>query len=168
MLSIKKSYVATAMVVAAIAATTATAALAGGLAADGKGKAGNGQHLNGTWMSAVTLTDAPPVVQSSFTALDTFLPGGGLLVSSSVDNPSVRSLAHGTWTRTGDRTFSSTFTWFRFDPTGKYVGLQRVRRTMTVSADLASFSASDVIEILSPAGAVLATIHGTEEGKKLD
>jgi len=91
-----------------------------------------------------------------------------LLVSSSVDGPTLRGLAHGTWTRTGDRKFASSFTWFRFDPTGKFVGLQRVRRTMSVSANLKSFSSTDVIEIISPTGTVVATIHGTEQGTKLD
>jgi hypothetical protein len=165
MLNTKKRCLTAAVTAVALATVTATAAFAG---SPSKTKAANGQHLNGTWLTTVTLTDAPPVVESTFNALDTFLPGGGLLVSSSVDGPALRSLAHGSWVRTGDRTFACTFVWFRFDATGKYVGMQRVRRTMSLGADLKSFTAADVVEILSPAGAVVATIHGTEQGTKLD
>jgi hypothetical protein len=120
--------------------------------------------LNGTWLTTVQLTDAPPGAPSSFNALDTFLPDGGLLVSSSAPMPSTRGLAHGTWTHVGHRNFTSTFTWFRFDATGQAVGTQRVRRTMRVSQSGTSFSGTDVVEVIAPTGAVLVTIHGTETG----
>jgi hypothetical protein len=126
-----------------------------------------GQQLNGTWTTTVQLTDAPPGAPASFNALDTFLPGGNLLVSSSAPNPALRTLAHGTWIRTGDHRFASTFVWFRFDPTGQYVGTQQVSRTMVLAKDGASFQASDIVEIVSPTGAVVATIHGTEAGTLL-
>jgi hypothetical protein len=126
------------------------------------------QQLNGTWATTIQLTDAPPGAPSSFKALDTFLPGGGLLVSSSAPMPSTRGLAHGSWTHTGHRAFSSTFVWFRFDATGQYVGTQQVHRTMKLSKDGQTFHATDVVEVLAPTGAVVATIHGTEVGTLLD
>jgi hypothetical protein len=124
-------------------------------------------ELDGTYLTAVQLTDAPPGAPASFNALDTFLPDGALLVSSSAPAPSSRGLAHGSWTHVGHRTFTSTFVWFRFDPTGLAVGTQRVQRTMRLSPDGSSFSATDVVEIVAPTGAVLATIHGTETGTLL-
>jgi hypothetical protein len=127
----------------------------------------NGQQLNGTWTTTVQLTDAPPGAPTSFNALDTFLPGGSLLVSSSAPSPALRTLAHGTWIRTGDHRFASTFVWFRFDPTGQYVGTQRVSRTMVLAKDGASFQASDIVQVVSPTGAVVATIHGMESGTLL-
>jgi hypothetical protein len=124
-------------------------------------------RLNGTWMTQVTLSDAPPGAPSSFSALDTFLPRGGLLVSSSAPNPAGRGLAHGTWTHQDHRSFTSSFTCFRFDPMGQYVGTQKVTRTMTLSRNQKRFRSQDVITILAPTGAVLATIHGTEVGRLL-
>jgi hypothetical protein len=121
-------------------------------------------ELNGTYLTTVQLTDAPPGAPASFNALDTFLPGGGLLVSSSAPNPSTRGLAHGGWTHVDHRNFTSSFAWFRFDPTGVAIGTQRVTRTMTFSKDGSTFNATDVVEIVAPTGAVLATIHGTETG----
>jgi len=155
----------------ALLATSAIATSAA-LAATGRDHAQvlaapNGQQLNGTWTTTVQLTDAPPGAPTSFNALDTFLPGGSLLVSSSAPNPALRTLAHGTWTRTGDYRFASTFVWFRFDPTGLYVGTQRVSRTMVLATNGTSFQASDIVQVVSPTGAVVATIHGTESGTLL-
>jgi hypothetical protein len=126
-----------------------------------------GKQLNGTWTTTVQLSDAPPGAPTSFNALDTFVPGGSLLVSSSAPSPGLRTLAHGTWIRTGDRRFASTFVWFRFDATGQYVGTQRVSRTMVLAKNGASFQASDIVQVVSPTGAVVATIHGTESGALL-
>ena len=156
---------------AALLATSAVATSAA-LATTGRDHARtvaapNGQQLNGTWTTTVQLTDAPPGAPTSFNALDTFLPGGSLLVSSSAPNPALRTLAHGTWIRTGDHRFASTFVWFRFDPTGQYVGTQRVSRTMVLAKNGASFQASDIVQVVSPTGAVVATIHGTESGTLL-
>jgi hypothetical protein len=159
------------LTLAALLATSAIATSAA-LAATGRDQARtsaapNGQQLNGTWTTTVQLTDAPPGAPTSFNALDTFLPGGSLLVSSSAPSPGLRTLAHGTWIRTGDHRFASTFVWFRFDPTGQYIGTQRVSRTMVLAKNGASFQASDIVEVVSPTGAVVATIHGTESGTLL-
>jgi hypothetical protein len=157
-----------------LAALLATGAIAtsAALAATGRDHvrttaAPNGKQLNGTWTTTVQLTDAPPGAPTSFNALDTFLPGGSLLVSSSAPGPGLRTLAHGTWIRTGDHRFASTFVWFRFDATGQYIGTQRVSRTMVLAKNGASFQASDIVEVVSPTGAVVATIHGTESGTLL-
>jgi hypothetical protein len=169
MLSSRKHFIAvTMLLVAIVMATTATGALSAEARDHSTQKASPvGQQLNGTWTTTVTLTDAPPNVESSFRALDTFLPGGGLLVSSSVGNPALRSLAHGEWVRTGNREFASTFVWFRFDATGAFLGTQQVRRTINLAQNLHSFQSTDVIEVIAPTGTVLATIHGTETGTRL-
>lgn len=125
------------------------------------------QHLRGTWLSTVRLASPPPGVDPTFQALNTFTRSGGLLVSSNQSNPTLRSLAQGEWTRVANRQFTSTFAWFRFDPTGKPVGMQRVRRTMTVDADGDSFQATDIVEVLAPDGTVLATTQATESAVRL-
>lgn len=158
------------VLVTLFAATSAGAAPAGALApgpSPRHHRAGPVHELNGTYLTTIQISDAPPGAPASFNALDTFLPGGGLLVSSSAPNPSTRGLAHGSWSHVGHRNFTSAFVWFRFDPTGAAIGTQRVRRTMTFSRDGSSFSATDVIEIVAPTGAVLATLHGTETGSLL-
>ena len=159
------------LTLAALLATSAIATSAAFAATGGDHPRGSaapdGKQLNGSWTTTIQLTDAPPGAPTSFTALDTFLPGNSLLVSSSAPNPALRTLAHGTWVRTGDHSFASTFVWFRFDPTGQYIGTQRVSRAMVLAKDGTSFQASDIVEVISPTGAVLATIHGTESGTLL-
>ena len=137
-------------------------------AAGANGKKAQTPQLSGTWLTSITLTNAPPGVDATFQALDTFVAGGGILVSSSQSHPTVRSLAHGNCAHTRGLTFACTFVWFRFDPTsGSYVGMQRVRRTMTVSNDQRSFQATDTIQVLAPDGTVVASIQGSETGQRL-
>lgn len=166
--STRKTMLAVAGVLAAVSTLTTSQALAGTTQhAAGQVRPSIDDRMNGSWQTLVELSDAPPGAPTAFSALDTFVPGGGLLVSSSAPNAAGRTLAHGTWTHTGRREFTSTFVWFRFDSSGAYVGTQEVHRAMHLSRNRSTFRATDVIEILNPAGAVVATIHGTEVGHLL-
>jgi hypothetical protein len=160
----KKLFVATTLLAAVVTAVAA----AGAFSAAGKQRPKTAaQQLKGTWLSKVTLDTAPPGGDKTFIALDTFLPGGGLLVSSSQTRPATRSLAHGDCTRSGNRTFECRFMWFRFDAAGSFVGTQRVRRTMTVAADLQTWESDDVVEVVAPDGTVVASTHATETASRL-
>ena len=119
-------------------------------------------------MTTVTLEDPPPGVAATFRALNTFLPSGELLVSSSVGLPATRSLAHGDWIRTGNRRFASSFVFFRFDPAGAFIGSQRVHRTILLAASLNAFTSTDVVEILDPSGTVIRSSRATEVGQRPD
>ena len=138
------------------------------VAAGANGKKAQTPQLSGTWITSVSLTNPPPGVDATFQALDTFAAGGGILVSSSQSHPTARSLAHGNCAHTSGRRFACTFVWFRFDPTsGSYIGMQRVRRTMTLSKDEKAFAATDTIEVLAPDGTVVASLRGSETGHRL-
>lgn len=146
----------------------AAALTASGVATGGNGKKTQAPQLSGTWTTSISLTNPPPGVDATFQALDTFIPGGAILVSSSQSHPTARSLAHGNCAHTRGRTFMCTFIWFRFDPTtGNFIGMQRVRRAMTLSNDQTSFQATDTIQVLAPDGTVVASIQGTETGHRL-
>ena len=164
----RKSLTMLGALIAALCTITAAAALAG--SPHHVPHASSASHvpaLSGTWATDVQIIDAPPGVPSSFEALDTFEAGGGLVVSSSAPNPGTRSLAHGYWKPRHDRSYTATFVWFRFDPTGATIGTQRVQRTMRLSRDGERFSATDVIEVVAPSGDILATLHATESGQRL-
>lgn len=153
--------------IAALACFVA-ALMASTVAASASIKKAQAPQLTGTWITTVSLTNPPPGVDATFQALDTFVSGGGILVSSSQSHPTARSLAHGNCARTHDQTYACTFVWFRFDPTtGSYLGMQRVRRTMTVASDEKSFQATDTVEVLAPNGTVVASVQGTETGQRL-
>ena len=125
------------------------------------------RQVEGTWMSRVTLQSPPPGVDANFLALNTFSRGGRLLVSSSQSLPALRSLAHGEWAWIANRRFASTMVWFRFDAAGKFVGLQRVRRELTLAPDLNSFEATDIVEVIAADGTVVATLRATESATRL-
>src|SRR3954468_575484 len=111
------------IVLASVVIALATSAVAAGSG----GKKAQAPQLKGTWLTAVALTNPPPGVDATFQALDTFVPGGGILVSSSQSHPVARSLAHGTCAHAQGQDFTCTFVWFRFDPvTGVFAGSQRV------------------------------------------
>jgi hypothetical protein len=139
----------------------------GALSATSKANNGGRAGLAGTWLATVTLSNPPAGVDATFQALNSVTSEGAVLVSSSQSHPSQRSLAHGNCARTGGHEYACTFVWFRFDPSGVPVGMQRVRRTMTVSQDGNSFQSTDTIEVLAPNGTVVATIQGTEVGRRL-
>ena len=155
-------------VLVAVALTALAAIFAAGATSASVGKKDpKSQRLSGTWMTTVTLEDPPPGVAASFRALNTFLPSGELLVSSSVGMPATRSLAHGDWIRTGNRRFASSFVFFRFDPAGAFIGSQRVHRTIILAASLNAFTSTDVVEILDPSGTVIRSSRATEAGQRL-
>jgi hypothetical protein len=160
--------------IAVASAILAAAALATGVAGGATGAPGKDPklavqtlQLEGTWTSRVTLQNPPPGADATFVALNTFIRGGRLLVSSSQTLPATRSLAHGEWARTGDRRFSSTFVAFRFDATGKFAGTLRVRRTLTLAPSLNRFESTDVVEFVAPDGSVVATLRATEAATRL-
>lgn len=154
--------------IAALCTATAAAALAGTPQhAAPRPSTSHAHGLSGTWATIVKIGDGPPGAPSAFNALDTFEPGGGLVVSSSAPNPAARSLAHGYWTHTNHRNYTATFVWFRFDPSGAYVGTQRVQRTMKLSHNGERFNGTDLIEVIAPSGGVVATLHATESGTLL-
>jgi hypothetical protein len=155
-----KYLAALACVVAALTVST--------VAATAHGPKAQAPRLSGTWITSISLTNPPPGVDATFQALDTFVAGGGLLVSSAQSHPATRSLAHGNCAHTQGQTYACSFVWFRFDPaSGSYLGMQRVRRTMTLSTDQTSFEATDTVEVLAPNGTVVASIQGTEAGRRL-
>ncbi len=155
-------------VLVAVALIALTAMISTGAISASAGKqAPKSERLSGTWMTTVTLEDPPPGVAATFRALNTFLPSGELLVSSSVGLPATRSLAHGDWIRTGNRRFASSFVFFRFDPAGAFIGSQRVHRTILLAASLNAFTSTDVVEILDPSGTVIRSSRATEVGQRL-
>lgn len=124
-------------------------------------------QLTGTWTTSVTLVNPPPGVDATFQTFNTFVADGGVLVSSSQSHATQRSLAHGNCAHRSGRQYACTFAWFRFDPSGTFVGTQRVRRTMTLSRDGNSFRSTDTVEVIAPDGTVLASLQGTETGSRL-
>lgn len=124
-----------------------------------------GHQLEGTWIVTVKAIDPPPGTPSTFLSLMTFLPGGSMLETSSTGT-TARGPAHGEWARTGDRQFATIMLMFRFDQ-GKFVGIQRVTRTMQLGEKLDEFRAVAIVERIDADGKLISRGRSTETGRRL-
>ena len=121
-----------------------------------------GQHLEGTWIVTVTREDG-----RTFLSLMTFTPNGEVLEETNTST--IRSLSHGEWVRTGDRQFTRTFIYFRFDgPMRKFIGTGRATANMRLSEDLKEFRAVARVERFDAEGKLVDTGSATEIGKRLE
>lgn len=94
---------------------------------------GNVRGLVGSWLVKVTATSGPP--PTSFQALYTFIPGGGVVETDETDftTQSLASPAHGAWKSIGKGRFASRILNFFFDAKGNPAGTVEVRETETLS-----------------------------------
>ena len=98
-----------------------------GVESNSKAAAGDGQHLEGSWIVRATVTGDPTVLG----ALITFSPNGEV-----VETPSTGagiSTGHGVWARTAHREFSITVRYIRRDADGQFIGTSKVRSIFRVN-----------------------------------
>ena len=128
----------------------------------------SGSSVEGSWLITVTRVNPPPGMPTTFQSLMTFAAGGGLTETSSTGTTR-RGPAHGVWERISGRTYATSMTLFRFDPsTGAFLGTQRVDRTMELSQDGQSFEGVSLATLFDPAGnVVLGGLRATEVGQRL-
>jgi hypothetical protein len=96
----------------------------------------------------------------------TNLPGGAVIETSNTGRTN-RGPAYGEWVRTGARQFTTTFYFFRFGASEVYVGYTKVVRNVLLNEDLQTFRAVSVQEQYDTQGTLIATLRGTEEGRRL-
>ena len=125
-----------------------------------------GGQLVGTWLATITLNPAPPGDPPSFPAMRTF-QRGGVAMETSASTP-YRSPSHGVWERLGDHSYAATFSFFRFNSQGQYVGTARVKLNLELEQDGDTYTGSAVFEIFNPSGALIVTGNTTEEGQRLE
>jgi hypothetical protein len=81
--------------------------------------------IEGSWISAVTLTQDPTV---SFITLSSFAAGGVFVATGSNDRIVRNSPLYGSWKRIGQNRFGTTTFFFSFDPTGTAVAMLRTNQ----------------------------------------
>jgi hypothetical protein len=117
--------------------------------------------LTGNWLVTVTRPSPLPILLS----LQTYFEDGNVLEES--NSTSIRSLAHGTWEKVGQRQFTRTWFYFRFDAARNFIGSGKVTATVVLSKDGQTFEATAVIETFDAAGNLISTTQGTESGKAI-
>lgn len=124
-----------------------------------EGSHSDGGKLEGTWYTVVTVHDClTGATLRTFPALHTFAEGGTLIDTTTAVSPALRSPGHGTWERTGGRTFKSKSLAFLFSPTGVWTGTQTITQEIHFGGDrdqADSDASSQVFDTLGHATATL-------------
>jgi hypothetical protein len=118
--------------------------------------------IQGVWRTMVTPIDCQtgdPLVPP-FPGLFTFNTGGtmseyGIGPGSS---PALRSPGHGLWqSEHGWQDYSYTFTYYRYDASGAFIGSQKVTSALELGASGDEFTSNSNVEILDVNNNVIAT-----------
>ena len=125
------------------------------------------QQLQGTWMTTVSIENPRPASTRSSSRSIRSCPVGRCSCRALPRSRACAALRPRPVGPNRQSPVRVNLVWFRFDPAGAFAGTQRVRRTVSLTRALDAFHATDVVEIINPAGAVVATLHATEVGKRL-
>jgi hypothetical protein len=108
----------------------------------------------GVWESAVTQKDCTSgATVATFRGAQVFHAGGTLTDTNSTA-PSTRSVGMGVWVKGSDN-YTATFRFYRYNADGSLAGTNVVTRTVTLSADGNSATASTSLKVLDTAGNTL-------------
>jgi hypothetical protein len=142
-------------VIGMIAAIVLAVAVAVGAISASAGNKGTGDSaspkLVGSWMVNVDRGPSLPPLKS----LQSY-SGGGTVVEIANGGATVRSPAHGTWKRIGNRLYGSTTVFFRYDPvSGAFIGTLKLRHELELAQDGQSFSGVAIGELRDANGNLL-------------
>jgi hypothetical protein len=154
----------------ALIAVTATAtslliqACGGGAFAQ---SAGDADLIEGTWDSSITIKDCDSgATLNAFKGASLFHRGGTLSGDNSMPPPT-RGAAFGLWSHGSSGLYSANLWFTRFNPDGTVAGTQKVKRSITLAANGNMFSGTLTLEILNPAGVVVAQGCGVESASRV-
>ena len=137
--------------------------------ADGEGSGEASRRLVGTWLHQFTFTDcdtgAP--LRAAFPVLNTYFRDGSHTDVTSGRSPALRTVSQGQWRRIGARTFVNRYEFFLFDEAGTYAERAVYQRTIELSADGKTLTASSKYSRYTPDGVVTFTGCVSEEGERM-
>ena len=118
-----------------------------------------GEQLVGSWELTVNRGPQFPPVKglSTYTRGHSIVGTGNLLT---------RGPSHGTWEHVRGQLYADTHIFFRFDPTGTYLGTQRINETVRLAPDGESYTAVAISNLFDTngnlvVGGLRATITAT-------
>jgi hypothetical protein len=117
-------------------------------------------RIEGVWTINVTIHDCQTGdVIRSLRALNLFIHDGSLTETAVnvLRTPSV-----GIWRHLERRTFSSIFTFFRYNPDGTFASRAKVTRAIELSEDSSEFTSTDTVEDFDANNVLISTTCATE------
>jgi hypothetical protein len=145
--------ISTRSVVGAIAVVMVAAMVAAGAISASSGDRRGGQGANGlvgSWELTVNRGPLLPPVKG----LTTYTRGHSVIGTG---NLVIRGPAHGTWEHVSGRLYADTHVFFRFDPTGAFLGTQRIKETLRLAQDGDSYTAVALSDQFDPNGNLVAS-----------
>src|SRR5215207_9882696 len=121
-----KRSLASVITLVAVAAMAAAAAIYASSGDDGRSQGAN--EIIGSWELTVDRGPQRPPVKG----LTTYTRGHSVVGTANLLN---RGPSHGTWEHLSGRLYADTHVFFRFDPTGAYLGTQRINETVRLAPD---------------------------------
>lgn len=155
--------------VALISATAAAASLViqacgGGAVAQ---TASDTDAIEGVWDSGITIKDCTSgAAMAAFKGASLFHHGGTLSGDNSMP-PASRGAAFGTWKHGAGTSYTANLWFTRYNPDGTVAGTQKVERALTLAADGNSLSGTLTLQVINPAGVVVASGCGAESGVRV-
>ena len=135
---------------AAVTVGAVAALVAAGAISASAGDDSSANQLEGSWELTVNRgPQLPPVKGMTTYTRDQSLIGTANVV--------IRGPAHGTWEHVSGRLYADTHIFFRFDPTGAFLGTQRIKETVTLARDGDSYTAVAISDQFDPNGNLVAS-----------
>ena len=119
--------------------------------------------LEGTWVVTVNLASPPPGFGPSFTALETYNHGGGMVTSNNL--PPVPRPGQGAWEKRGNQ-FAVVIQFFLFDQNGWPAGSVKVRHTITLKGS-DEYTGAGLAKFFDLNGNLLTSVPFTTQGRRL-
>ena len=140
-----------------------------------------GLKLEGTWLVTVNVNSpAPGIPAFSFKGLQTFLSNGGMVLtdgeSAAPQGPPTpqgqvtiaTAPGLGEWVLVGDHLFAATSYQFRFDQNRQFMGMLRIRQSITLASTLDQYTATFTADIIDASGNVTSSVMGNAKAVRMD
>jgi hypothetical protein len=136
--------------IVAVAAIAIAALVTAGAISASAGGDSKANQLVGSWELTVNRGPQLPPVKG----MTTYTRGHSLIGTANV---TVRGPAHGTWEHVSGRLYADTHIFFRFDPSGTFLGTQKIRETVRLAPDGDSYTAVAIADQFDPNGTLIAS-----------
>jgi len=127
-----------------------------------------GEAVEGAWDSSVTVRNCDTgAVSGTFRGLLAIHRGGTVSIDTSAPDHPLRGAILGSWKRGTGPAWTVDASHFRYNADGTLAGTNKIRRTITLSADAGSYTATLDVRILAVDGTQLARFCPTETASRM-
>ena len=120
----------------------------------------SGPGLEGSWMSEVSSQLAAGTRLTTYNA-------DGTLITTAIAAGVIPTTGHGSWVRTGEREFATTWFGFSRDAEGNYTAMTKVRGRLQLNGGGDEISSRSQVEVMDRNGNVLRTDSPTGQAKRI-